>query len=66
MAEPARETGAPGRPGEVVQASAAGVVVATGTGHLIIRELQPAGKRRMTAAEFLAGHAMRAGDLLGS
>ncbi len=65
-AEPAHETDASGRPGEVVQASAAGMVVATGKGCLVIRELQLAGKRRMTAAEFLAGHRLHKGDLFGN
>ncbi len=32
---------------------------------LRIDELQPAGKKRMTAAEFLRGHAIAAGDRLG-
>jgi methionyl-tRNA formyltransferase len=30
-------------------------LIATGQGALEVRELQPAGKRRMTAAEFLRG-----------
>jgi methionyl-tRNA formyltransferase len=33
-----------------------GLVVATGAGGLRIQELQPAGKRRMSAADFLRGH----------
>jgi len=42
------------------------VWVATGgNGVIEILELQPAGKRRMTSAEFLRGHPLRTGDRLG-
>ncbi len=41
------------------------LTVATGDGLLEIVELQPAGKRRQTAAEFLRGHVLRPGDTLG-
>jgi len=51
-------------PGCVVSADAQ-LLVATGDGVLKILELQPAGKRRQTAAEFLRGHALRPGDTLG-
>jgi methionyl-tRNA formyltransferase len=51
-------------PGHVCLASEQ-LTVATGDGHLEIVELQPAGKRRQTAAEFLRGHALRPGDTLG-
>lgn len=53
------------RPGTVLAAEGDHLVVATGKGRLAIRELQPAGKRRMTAAEFLRGHHVSAGDRLG-
>jgi len=43
-------------PGTVVSSGAKGIEVATGDGTLIITELQEAGKRRMTAAEYLRGH----------
>ena len=36
--------------------------VATGRGTLAITELQPAGKRRMRAQEFLAGRRVEAGQ----
>ena len=64
-AEPAGETRGASRPGEVVQASAEGVGVAAGNGHLRILGVQPAGKRRMTAAEFLAGHSLHVGEMFG-
>ncbi|MBB1125413.1 methionyl-tRNA formyltransferase [Thiospirillum jenense] len=40
-------------PGQVIATSAAGITVATGDGHLLITQLQPPGKRVLTAAEFL-------------
>lgn len=40
--------------------------VATGQGVLEILEIQPANRRRMTVREFLAGHAIEPGALLGS
>jgi methionyl-tRNA formyltransferase len=58
-------TAAAGQAGVVLEASAAGIVVGTGAGALRVRELQLAGKRRMTAAEFLAGHSLRMGEQLG-
>lgn len=45
-----------GTAGTVLAASAEGIEVACGQGSLLIRELQPAGSRRMDAASFLAGH----------
>ncbi len=44
-----------GEPGEVLVASAAGIVVACGTDALRITELQRPGGRRASAAQFLAG-----------
>ncbi len=54
------------RPGEIMRIDPTGIVVATGTGQVIIHELQLAGGRRMSAQEFLAGHPMRIGDILGT
>lgn len=50
-------------PGEVVAADAReGVLtVATGSGCVHLLELQPEGKRRMSAAEFLRGHSIEPG-----
>lgn len=42
------------------------LVIATGHGALEITELQPAGKRPMSADEFLRGHAIRPGERLGT
>ena len=54
-----------GQPGEVLSASPEGLVVATGEGTLVIHELQLAGRRRMTIKEFLAGHQIQVGEILG-
>jgi methionyl-tRNA formyltransferase len=40
------------------------LLVATGDGALEVLELQPAGKRRMAAADWLRGAAIRPGDVL--
>ncbi len=56
---------AAGAPGTVLQAAAAGLDVAAGSGVVRIRELQPAGKRCMSAAAFLAGHPVAPGTCLG-
>lgn len=55
--------GPPGaaRPGADLKA----VEIATGDGILRVLELQPAGKKRMTATAFLAGRPLREGDRLG-
>jgi methionyl-tRNA formyltransferase len=53
-------------PGQVVRAEGDVLWVAAGDGRcLAIEELQLAGKRRMTAAEFLRGHRLEPGDQLG-
>ena len=52
-------------PGRVVSAGADGIVVATGAGALRLLELQLEGRRRLTAAEFLAGHQVAPGACLG-
>jgi methionyl-tRNA formyltransferase len=50
-----------GPPGEVLQADKSGLVVACGTDALQIEQLQLEGGRKMTAAEFLAGHDIKPG-----
>lgn len=54
---------APG--GEVVTADKTGIVIGCGEGSLRITSLQREGGRRLTAAEFLAGHPLSAGTRLG-
>jgi methionyl-tRNA formyltransferase len=49
-------------PGTVVDVSGDAIRVATGhSGQVAVTELQPEGRRRMKAKEFLAGHPLRAG-----
>jgi len=52
-----------GAPGEVTSVTDEGIEVACGEGALLIKELQPAGRRRMTVKEFINGHPVEAGDL---
>lgn len=44
-----------GRPGEVIRADKKGITVATQDGAVLLTEIQPAGKKRMSAASFIAG-----------
>ena len=53
-------------PGTVIEADAGGIVVACGEGLLRIAELQPAGKRRMSAAAFVAGRWIARGSRFGA
>ena len=62
VAEPIADGAAPGAPGVVLAADARGLVVACGEGALRVAEIQPAGSRRMTAAEFIAGRRIAAGE----
>ncbi|MBI4552322.1 MAG: methionyl-tRNA formyltransferase [Candidatus Latescibacteria bacterium] len=56
-----------GRAGEVVALDAEGVlVIQTGAGCLGLVELQPEGRRRMRADEFVHGYRLRPGDILGN
>jgi methionyl-tRNA formyltransferase len=52
-----------GPPGTVLEVGER-LVVATGDGAIEILDLQPAGKRRMSASEFLRGHPLQTGDRL--
>jgi methionyl-tRNA formyltransferase len=51
-------------PGTVLAAGPEGVVVATGQGSLNLQQLQRPGGKRLTAAEFLRGFSLVAGDAL--
>jgi methionyl-tRNA formyltransferase len=51
-------------PGTILEA-AGRLFTATGDDPLEILELQPAGKRSMTTAEFLRGHHLGIGDSFG-
>jgi len=52
-------------PGTVLLVGDAELAVATGRGALSVVELQPAGKRAMPTADFLRGHDLQPGQLLG-
>jgi len=56
-----------GEPGTVLEAgaSAEGILVACGQGAVRVREVQPPGKRRMNAAEWVRGRGVAAGDRFG-
>ncbi len=52
-------------PGEVVRADKAGIVVACGRGFLKIDELQLESGKRMNAQNFIIGHKLIVGEILG-
>ena len=54
-----------GTPGELLDVSGDGPLVATGDGALRLLEVQPAGKRAMDGAAYLRGHPLQPGDRLG-
>lgn len=56
-----REKTQKGEAGSIVWVGADFIEVATGEGTLLIREVQPEGKRRMTVRDFLSGHRMNKG-----
>ncbi|MDR1228885.1 MAG: methionyl-tRNA formyltransferase [Azoarcus sp.] len=58
----ARPVAARGEAGTILRADDAGIVVACGEDALCITELQRPGSKRLAAAEFLHGFALRAGD----
>jgi methionyl-tRNA formyltransferase len=57
--------GRQGEPGQIVRADRHAIEVACGAGTLAIDELQPEGKRRQTAAEFVAGFRLQPGARFG-
>ena len=54
-----------GVPGTVLEVDSRGIVVACGDGSLRIEELQRAGGRRLSPAEFLRGHPLAPGERFG-
>jgi methionyl-tRNA formyltransferase len=52
-------------PGEIIDVSKNGILVAAGKDDLIIKELQIEGSRRMNAQEFISGHKIGIGEKLG-
>ncbi|RDV83452.1 methionyl-tRNA formyltransferase [Ammonifex thiophilus] len=55
-----------GVPGEVLALAPEGIVVRAGEGALLVLELQLAGGKRLKASEFLRGHSLTPGTVLGS
>lgn len=53
------------KPGTILRVDKERLVVATGDTALILREVQPAGKRAMPIAAFLQGTTIKEGDILG-
>lgn len=54
-----------GEPGEVIGATADGVLVKAGSGVVLLIEVQPENKKRMNAAEFARGYRVSAGSHFG-
>ncbi len=52
-------------PGTIVEAAKEGLSVATGSGALRVTEVQPANSRRMSVAQYLAGHTLEPGLRFG-
>lgn len=52
------------QPGTLVRAERDGLLIATGRNLLLIKEIQPEGKKRMPASAFLCGHSLTAGTVL--
>ena len=55
-----------GVPGKVIAAGAHGIVVACGEGALCITEVQPAGGKRQSVSQFLAGHPLSSNTQFGN
>ena len=53
-------------PGEVLHIGENGLEIATGDGVFVATQVQPAGKKFVTAAEFARGGQMKRGDVLGA
>lgn len=52
-------------PGTILEADKThGLLISTGSGVLEIKEVQPAGKRRMTALDFINGYQIQKGEIL--
>jgi methionyl-tRNA formyltransferase len=58
-------TGRQGQPGQITRADRHAIEVACGEGTLAIAELQPEGKRRLSAAELIAGFRLQPGARFG-
>lgn len=52
-------------PGTVVRSGNEGLIVAAGEGRVLVQEVQPDSGRRMSAAEYVRGHPLAPGAVLG-
>lgn len=55
---------AQGEKGAVICADKRGILVGCGGGAILVKELQPAGGKRMSAADYVNGRKIKAGDIL--
>ncbi len=53
-------------PGTIVNITENDIYISTGNAYLVIEELQPEGKKRMKAADYLRGSRMTCGEVLGN
>ena len=60
------EPGIAGPPGEVLRADERGLLVGAAGGAVLLDDVQLEGKKRMSAGEFLRGHAVAAGTVVGA
>jgi len=54
-----------GIPGQIMELSDEGLVVAAGRGSVLVLRVQAAGGKAMSAADYLKGHRLRPGEQLG-
>jgi methionyl-tRNA formyltransferase len=61
-----KESDSPLRPGTVINADRNGLLLATGKGDVLIHEIQPAGKKRMSVKAYLCGQPLQPGQIFGN
>ena len=49
-------------PGTILDVTKQAILVATGAGVLVLNEIQPANSKRLTVAQYLAGHRVTIGQ----
>jgi methionyl-tRNA formyltransferase len=64
MTRPAAPSGSAGSPGEVLRATGEELRVACGNGEIILEQVQPAGRKPMSAAQFVTSRSLKPGVLL--
>jgi methionyl-tRNA formyltransferase len=52
-------------PSQIITVSGDGIEVSTGKGTLLLKEIQLEGKKRMAADDFIKGHKLEPGTVLG-